>query len=386
MKDISKKLFEYFESNLDLKTRLIYNALSVNLTDGEVDVSEKYRGIFKYDEDDQFFSCINKNECSHIQSSHFHLDKIPRLKEVSNHPVHILNDEGNMNPSALIPFCRIGNIILGKKIDKFLTPVCTGFKPKVLADTLCYSLDLNDIGNNITIGNGKEYALTLLIDLNEEKSIGLSKKSLSYSEYDKPLAKKWEKGDSSGHHLSRDDISVHIDGFYPYSSKGGGPYEMSYVKQIETTSDFRTIGQDKTLCQFDETIVECSNRGLITGAVDECGCIPWDLRPHIIALNNQSYSACTPITAACFFTYLAEKKDAVKDSCLHHCHGLYVDVLNIKKANTKVVMRDKKAPEDMQYLQILKEYRKYKRNWRNISDFDSIFSNFTQVKYIRPLL
>ena len=127
MKDFSKKLFEYFESNLDLKTRLIYNALSVNLTVGDVDVYKEYKDIFIYGDDAQFFSCINKSDCNNIQNSNTDLDKIPRLKDVSNHPVHILNEEGNMNPSALIPFCRIGDIILGKKIE-FLTPVCTGFK------------------------------------------------------------------------------------------------------------------------------------------------------------------------------------------------------------------------------------------------------------------
>ena len=157
---------------------------------------------------------------------------------------------------------------------------------------------------------------------------------------------------------------------------------MSYVKQIETTSDFRTIGQDKTLCQSDETMVECSNRELVTRTVDKCGCIPWHLRPYISALHNQSYPACTPITANCFLTYQSQIKDDVKDSCLHSCHGLYVDVLNINRANTKVAMIDKKGPKDRQHLQILDEYRKYKRNWRNISDYDSMFRNITQVSQI----
>ena len=168
MKDVSKNLFEYFESNFDMKTRLIYKALSVNLTDGDVDVFEEYKDMFNYGEDDQFFSCINKSDCNDIQGSQTNLDKIPRLKDVINHPVHILNDEGYKNPSALIPFCRIGSIILGEKIDEFLTPVCTGFKPKVLAGSLCYSLDLKEFEDEIIIGKGKDYALTLLIDFNEE--------------------------------------------------------------------------------------------------------------------------------------------------------------------------------------------------------------------------
>ena len=382
MKDISKNLFGYLEKKFDLKTRLIYKALSVNQTYGDVDSLEEYEDMFIYDKDDQFLLCLNESNCSNIQNSQKSLDKIPRLREVANHPVHILDNDRNRNPSALIPFCQIGDKIFGEKIDEFLLPVCTRFRPKVLAGSLCYSLDLREIGDDIVLGNGKDYALTLLIDLNQERSLGASKISFSYSENDTTFAKKVIQGDSSRLHLAGEDFLVHIDAFYPYTSTGGGPYEMSYVKQIETSADFRTIGQDKTMCQFDETMVECVNRVLVTGAVDKCGCIPWHLHPHISTLHNQSYPACTPITADCFLTFMTKMEDAVKDSCLHSCGGVYVDVLNINRANTKVAMIDKKGPEDRQYLQILEEYRKYKRNWRNISDYDSMFRNITQVSKI----
>ena len=201
----------YLEQNFDLKTRLIYKALSVNQTDSNNDAFKEYKDIFNYDENDQFFLCINKGDCSNINNSQNFLDKIPHLREVVNHPVHILNNDGNRNPSALIPFCQIGNKILGKKIDEFLLPVCTGFKPKVLAGSLCYSLDLKEMGDDIVLGKGKDYALTLLIDLNQEKSLGTSKRSLSYSENDQTFAKKVIQGDSSGLHLAEEDIFIHID-------------------------------------------------------------------------------------------------------------------------------------------------------------------------------
>ena len=212
MKDISKNLFEYLEQHFDLKTRLVYKALSINLTDGHVDALEEYKDIFNYDEDDQFFLCLKNSDCNNIQNSQNILDKIPRLREVANHPVHILDKQGNMNPSALIPFCQIGDKILGEKIDGFLLPVCTGFQPKVLGGSLCYSLDLEETGDDIVFGKGKDYALTLLIDLNQEKSLGASKKSLSYSENDQTFAKKiiHIQVDSSGLHLAREDVIVQI--------------------------------------------------------------------------------------------------------------------------------------------------------------------------------
>ena len=52
MKDISKNLFEYLEQHFDLKTRLVYKALSVNLTDGDVDAFEELEKFEKQTEKD----------------------------------------------------------------------------------------------------------------------------------------------------------------------------------------------------------------------------------------------------------------------------------------------------------------------------------------------
>ena len=114
MKDISKNLFEYFEKKFNLMSRLIYKALFVNQTYGDVDSLKDYEDMFGYDKDDEFLICINKSNCSNIQNSQHFLDKIPRLREVANHPVHILDNERKRNPSALIPFCQIGEKIFGK--------------------------------------------------------------------------------------------------------------------------------------------------------------------------------------------------------------------------------------------------------------------------------
>ena len=67
------------------------------------------------------------------------------LQKVSNHPVHILNSEGDFSPSAFIPFCIFGNnmINLGKKISSFELPVCNIFLEKIWNDQLCYEMNLN---------------------------------------------------------------------------------------------------------------------------------------------------------------------------------------------------------------------------------------------------
>ena len=56
-----------------------------------------------------------------------------------------------------------------------------------------------------------------------------------------------------------------------------------------------------------------------------------------------------------------------------------MDVLNTKEKETLVEMRDKEGPDDRYHLQILDSYRKYKRNFRNITTFNSMFQNLTQV-------
>ena len=42
------------------------------------------------------------------------------LQKLSNHPVHILDDEGNLSPTALIPFCEFGGNMsaMGIKIEQ----------------------------------------------------------------------------------------------------------------------------------------------------------------------------------------------------------------------------------------------------------------------------
>ena len=64
---------------------------------------------------------------------------------MTNHPVHFVNDENVLNPTALIPFCEFnGNMsVMGVKIDQFDVPVCNSFRPKILKDQLCYSVDPN---------------------------------------------------------------------------------------------------------------------------------------------------------------------------------------------------------------------------------------------------
>ena len=90
---------------------------------------------------------------------------------VSNHPVHILNQEGDISPSAFIPFCFFGNNMnnLGQQIDDFEVPVCNVFKAKNWKDQLCYELDLNLLKIEDDIDFQLKDGILLVLDFNEER-------------------------------------------------------------------------------------------------------------------------------------------------------------------------------------------------------------------------
>ena len=93
------------------------------------------------------------------------------MKEVNNHPVHILNKNGSFSPSAFIPFCSFGEnlLLVGTKIDEFDFPICNIFVPKVLTNQLCYEADLAKLKDNSNIVNQYEMGLVLIIDYNEDR-------------------------------------------------------------------------------------------------------------------------------------------------------------------------------------------------------------------------
>ena len=65
---------------------------------------------------------------------------LDELYRVSNHPVHIFDEKGLLSPTALIPFCQLGNEFQGNTTDHFSVPVCRGFKAKIHNKKLCYEI------------------------------------------------------------------------------------------------------------------------------------------------------------------------------------------------------------------------------------------------------
>ena len=92
---------------------------------------------------------------------------------ISNHPVHIFDANGNISPSAFIPFCEFGEdrSKLGRTHDNFSVPVCNAFTPKIVTDQLCYEIDLQSYRSSVNSYLRKQLnsGLILVLDYNVDR-------------------------------------------------------------------------------------------------------------------------------------------------------------------------------------------------------------------------
>ena len=90
------------------------------------------------------------------------------LATLTNHPVHIVNEDETVSPSSFIPFCWFGN---GRKLSQnnelFNVPFCYSFKPKLRNDQVCYEMDPNEFLERGQKANKK--VLYFIIDDNKDR-------------------------------------------------------------------------------------------------------------------------------------------------------------------------------------------------------------------------
>ena len=58
---------------------------------------------------------------------------------------------------------------MGVKIDQFDVPVCNSFRPKMIRDQLCYTVDPNNYKDKINLTG--ELSLSLFIHYNEDRQM-----------------------------------------------------------------------------------------------------------------------------------------------------------------------------------------------------------------------
>ena len=90
-----------------------------------------------------------------------------------NHPVHIINSQGDLSPSSFIPFCELGGNMssLGIKIKEFNVPVCNSFVPQIFHGQICYQIDLEIYRDNLNIEAQLKKGLVFIMDYNEDRQV-----------------------------------------------------------------------------------------------------------------------------------------------------------------------------------------------------------------------
>ena len=106
------------------------------------------------------------------------------IEKLLRHPVHLVNADKKLFPSAFIPFCGFGGKILGQMIPNLMIPVCDNFQPRLLNDQLCYEIDLHNITNdkNPSVEDIKS-GFVFVMDYNEDRE-GISKDNSTIDEED----------------------------------------------------------------------------------------------------------------------------------------------------------------------------------------------------------
>ena len=116
--------------------------------------------------------CVYYNTCKDIEMKA--IENKTSILDASNHPVHIVNKNGKLNPSALVPFCQIGEKYFGFQISHFSKPVCSGFEKKIFDGQICYSFNMSKF-QVPKVSTGRKNGLKLFIDINSERKSQLLK-------------------------------------------------------------------------------------------------------------------------------------------------------------------------------------------------------------------
>ena len=191
-----------------------------------------------------------------------------------NNPPHVLNKEGKVMPSALIPFCSFGSVLEGKVMPNISFPVCDLFDPVVHDGKLCYQIDVTKKMSEKSSeqGKGLSKTLTLIIDANIERSVTTQ---IEHNEKKNPKTMELQEASIKTNNL----VEINIGTLAPYEAFGPGNYILTAVKQMSATDGFLSMSKEKRECEK-EKFEDCQKR-LFQERIERCGCTPQSLIPAL---------------------------------------------------------------------------------------------------------
>ena len=195
-------------------------------------------------------------------------DDYSELQSYVNHPVHVVDEEDNLNPSAFIPFCAFGGdmTILSKHMRNFSFPLCSSFQPRLLDGQLCYFIDLDNATKQRPTSQGPAHGLTLFLDYNEERMVG---RNTEAGEEDDLVVNLNDR-----HEETKKEAKIHIDTLEPFIGHGRGNYELSAIKVLSATDSFLSLPEAVRECQTEYSLLECRLEQY-RALASSCGCVPF---------------------------------------------------------------------------------------------------------------
>ena len=196
-----------------------------------------------------------------------------------SHPVHLLDQMGNVSLSTFVPFCAFQTQLGISKPFTFLPdspyPVCKSFVPVDLHGQLCYSIRVNMTGKN-----RKKGGLVLVLDMNNDRSLNFGHSSRPKFEKDHTkmrFAARYRE-------VAKNNAKIHIQLLTPFDEIGGGSYKMTSVKKVKGTEAFLDMQESERECRLGRA--EGCQKGKM---YEQCKCVPWELKSiQVICLALQN--------------------------------------------------------------------------------------------------
>lgn len=187
---------------------------------------------------------------------------------LTNHPVHIFDDNNHEVASALIPFCGFGTDmkIVGKTFSNFSFPVCDSFRPTLLRGKACYKLEVNP---NMQTKVGIEGGLTLMVDQSKEKSVAPSSSNKNTKEERTTIRLIEPNAD--------DSAEIYLPTIASHTSSRPGNFRVDSLKVMTVTESFTKLPLDIKNC-VEQKVEDCENDRLMKASLSQCGCLPWSLK------------------------------------------------------------------------------------------------------------
>ena len=179
------------------------------------------------------------------------------------------SSEGQLLPSALIPFCALNSdlAVLGRELDlteKLNLPVCDKFVPVVLEGQLCYSLNLDQITTNAS-REERTNGLTMILDLGLDTT-----ENLESVKVDKI------RSFSMTNSMKMGSPRIYIDTLATFSDFREGKYSLHSVKDMTGTENFMGLPDNVKTCSV-EMFEQCRVEKYMKTIEEKCGCVPWTL-------------------------------------------------------------------------------------------------------------